>query len=54
MNFEQVPGFEMPSGAIDKRFIHEMTAETLNAIKENILDMIQLAWDEQSAQRTKV
>lgn len=46
----------MPSGRTEKQFLFETTGETLNAIKNDQLEMIRIAWDERerSALSTKV
>lgn len=36
----------MPSGRAEKQFLFETTGETLNAIKNDQLEMIKIEWDE--------
>lgn len=43
----------MPSGSTEKQFTFEATGETLNAIKNDHLEMIKMASDERSRRNTK-
>lgn len=43
---QQIPGFEMPTGSSEKKFVFETTGEILNAIKHDQLELIHSALDE--------